>query len=66
MTTLNAVSKMDWSGDLVSPVGTATGGGVAAWLMSRIHRFWDIINVDLGQVDGDDGECYPSGGCCCA
>ena len=67
MTTLNDVANMDWNGDMVSPNGAAGGSGIVNWLTSVIHRIWDILDVDWDQwstFEGDDGEYFPTGGCC--
>ena len=66
MTNSNEAANMYRKGDLVSPTRADAGSGIVDRLTTVIRRLWDAINVNVGEMDADDGECYPTGGCCCA
>ena len=65
MINLNEVANMDWNGGMVSPTGTFVGSRFVNWLTSVIHRMWDAVNLSVGELEGDDEDSYPTGGCCC-
>ena len=65
MTNLSEVANMDWKDDLVSPDKVVAGSGIVKWLTDVINRLRNIINVDLGQIEDEDTDYYPTGGCCC-
>ncbi len=68
MTNLNEVANLDWNGDMVTPNGAVVGSGIGNWLTTVIHRIWDILDVDWDKWvtrEGEDGEYFPTGGCCC-
>ena len=65
MTNSNEAANMDRNGDMGSPNRAVVGSGIVTWLTTVIHRIWDILDVDLGKMGGEDGDYYPTGGCCC-
>ena len=64
MTTLNNVVNMDWNGDMVSPNKAVGDSGIVNWLTTVIHQIWDAINVNVGELENDDGDYFPTSGCC--
>ena len=72
MPNLNEVANLDWNGDMVSPKKAVAGSGIVSQLNSVIHRIWDILEADWDKRvagvtrEGEDGEYFPTGGCCCA
>ena len=71
MTNLNEVANLDGKVDMVSPNSAVGGSGIVSRLTSAIHRIWDILNADWDKevtqitMDNEDGDYYPTGGCCC-
>ncbi len=72
MTNLNEVANLDRNGDMASPNRAVVGSGIVDWLKTVIHRIWDILEADWDKRvagvtrEGEDGEYFPTGGCCCA
>ena len=72
MTNLNEVANLDGKVDMISPNSAVGGSGIVSRLTSAIHRIWDILNADWDKRvagvtrEGEDGEYFPTGGCCCA
>ena len=67
MTDLNEAANLDRNGDLFSPSRAVLGSGIVNWLTRVIHRIWDALDVDWDQwvtFEGDDGDYFPTGGCC--
>ncbi len=65
MTNLSQGANMDWNEDKVCANTAVGGSGIVPWLTTVIHRIWDAINVNGGQLPGEDGDYYHTGGCCC-
>ena len=67
MTNSNEAASLDWNVELVSPEIADAGSGIVNWLTRVIHRIWDNLYVDWDQwvpTEGDDGDYFPTGGCC--